>query len=409
MYGKKLIGVILILLLAITFGAIGCGDDKTTEDGATEEKTIVFANEAPFSGPYAAWGLMAQPSLELAAEDINADGGIKVGDETYKVKIEKYDNGMDPTVAATVTRQAIDDDDVKYISLISTDEAAAVNELCNEKKVCMFAMAPARELIGPEHPYSFQTYYEIREAEEVILEYSSQTWPDKKRVAVIAPDDTRGHIAGEDFKEVASAAGFELVDVLYTGAEQADFYSMLTPLLEKGVDIINVSASSPEVQGNVIKQARELGYQGMFMHPDTLDVLTVSEISGIENLEGNLAGSQWVEMPTQVGKDWEKRYVESYGSLQGWTGALYDNVMLLKLAMEKADSIDPEKVTDALGEVSYEGVMGTAAFRGADIPSIGRNCALTFKINVVQVQNGAEVDVYNGYGSYWKDIEKETQ
>jgi len=378
---------------------VGCGGGGT--EGET--KTLVFAMEAPFSGPYAAWGLMAEPSCELAAEDINSAGGIKVGDDTYNVEIRTYDNAMDPTVAATITRKAVIDDGVSYMSIISTDEAAAVNELCNSKKVALFAMAPARNLIGVDYPYTFQTYYEIGEAEEVMLDYLAENEPEAKRIAVIAPDDTRGHIAGEDFKEIAeSKGGFEVVDVLYAGAEETDFYSLLTNLLTKDVDVINVSASGPEVQGNIIKQARELGFTGIFMHPDTLDVQTVSEICGIENLEGCIAASQWVEMPTAVGKDWAERYVEAYGSLQGWTAGLYDNIMLLKLAIEKAGTIGTEEVVKALGEVSYEGCMGEAKFIGEDIPSIGTNSVMTVKINVVQIQDGKEVDVYSGYGSFWR-------
>lgn len=397
-------GILLVAMLAIALS--GCG---SSGGGTAQTKTLVYANEAPFSGPYAAWGLMAQPSCEIAAQDVNAAGGIKVGDTTYMLKIQKYDNAMDPTVAATVTRKAIFDDGVKYLGMISTDEAGSVNQLCNSQKVALFAMAPARKLIGPAHPYTFQTYYEIGEGEEVMLHYLQQKYPNVKRIAVIAPDDTRGHISGEDFKKMAPVEGdFTVVDVIYTGAEDTDFMSPLTNLLAKGVDMIDVSCSGPEVQGNVIKQARELGYKGMFMHPDTLDVPTVSEIAGIQNLEGDIAASQYVTMPTTVGKKWADRYVKMYGSLQSWAAGYYDNIMLMKLAMEKAQSVEPEKILKALGEVKYQGTMGLSQFIGKNIPSVGNDSVLTIKMNVVQIQGGKEVDVYSGYGTFWRE-KKETE
>jgi branched-chain amino acid transport system substrate-binding protein len=394
-----------VTVLVVALGLAGCGSGG----GKAQTKTLVYANEAPFSGPYAAWGLMAQPSCEIAAEDVNAAGGIKVGNTTYMLKIQKYDNTMDPTVAATVTRKAIFDDGVKYLGMISTDEAGSVNELCNSQKVALFAMAPARKLIGPKHLYTLQTYYEIGEADEVMLHYLQKSNPNVKRIAVIAPDDTRGHIAGEDFKKMAPVeGGFTVVDTIYTGAEDTDFMSPLTNLLAKGVDMIDVSCSGPEVQGNVIKQARELGYKGMFMHPDTLDVPTVSEICGIQNLEGDIAASQYVTMPTPVGKKWADRYVKMYGSLQSWAAGYYDNIMLMKLAMEKAQSIEPEKILKALGEVSYEGTMGKSQFIGKNIPSVGSDSVLTIRMNVVQIQGGKEVDVFGGFGTFWKE-KKETE
>lgn len=384
----------LVLTLGLAATALSCGDD--TE----EEKVIQVANLAPFSGPYAAWGFMSQISFDIAVEDINADGGVKVGDDYYLIEVIKYDNQMNPTVSTTVTRKAIYDDGIEFLSIISTDEAAAVNQLVNDEEAIMFAMAPYRDYTGTDFPYSFQTYYEIVEGEDVILAYVKERYPNYTRVAAMCPDDVRGRIAGEDFEAAAEAAGFEVVDIVYSGAEQTDFYSVLTPLLSKDIDVINLSATGGSQQGYIIKQARELGYEGLFMHPDTLDIPTVAEIASIDAIEGNLAASQLVEMPTAVGRSWAERYVQRYGSLQYWSSLEYDNLLLLEAAIEKAGTLDTDKVMEALGTVTVEGASGPASF-SANPFTEGLARALKVKMYVIQIQNGEQVDVYSGFGGIW--------
>ena len=386
-----LVSVFTVTALLIS-AAIGCAPKPE------EEKVFRVGNVGAFSGPYADWGWMIQPSYEIAVEDINAAGGLTVGGKNYRVELVQYDNQLDPTVSSTIVRKAIFDDGLKYLMVMSTDEAAAVNELCNTEKVVLFAEAPYRDYIGPEWPYSFQTFNEIIEGDEVIMDYLLKEHPEFRSVVVIAPDDVRGHAAADDFEQLVLARGFT-IDIVYTEAGVTDFYSVLTPLLAENPDLISLSASAPVDQGHIIKQARELGFEGLFMHPDTIDTPTIAEIAGMDALEGNLAAPQLVEMPTEVGKRWGELYIEKYGSLVYWTAFTgYDPFMLLMLAIEKADTFDTEQVIEALGTVSFDGASGRVSFE-ANRYSGGLPRVIKVPLSVIQIQNGIEVDVYSGYSS----------
>ena len=52
-----------------------------------EEKIVKIGGAVPLTGPVAYWGISTDQGWVDGAEVINARGGIKVGDDTYKIKI----------------------------------------------------------------------------------------------------------------------------------------------------------------------------------------------------------------------------------------------------------------------------------------------------------------------------------
>jgi branched-chain amino acid transport system substrate-binding protein len=380
------------IYLSMFFMIVGISFVSSTVSAETK-KIFKFSNATPTSGPYAAWGWPIIYSLEIAVNDVNAAGGIKVGGEYYKMEMVSYDNAGDPTVSSTVTRKAIYDQKTKYLFITTTDEGAAVNDFTNEMKAVMFNDGPYRDYIGPKAPFSFQCWYDFVDMEEPIFKYIKEKYPQFTRVAVMASDDVRGQIAANDFKELALTLGFNIVDTIFTPAGHTDFYSTLTALLQKKVDIINVSSSGFTDQGYIIKQARELGYKGLFVHPDTLDTKTLAEITGMKALEGNIGGPQMVEMKTDLGKKWATRFTERYGTAAWWPSLKYDTVLLLKAAIEKANSFDTEKVLKALGEVSVQGCSGKTSFKKTKFTG-GLPRTLNIPMHFIQIQNGKEVDIW---------------
>ena len=64
---------------------------------AEEEKILNWGTFQPLSGPAAMWGKAMNQGVELAADEFNAKGGLKVGNTRYKIKIlaedDKYTGG----------------------------------------------------------------------------------------------------------------------------------------------------------------------------------------------------------------------------------------------------------------------------------------------------------------------------
>jgi branched-chain amino acid transport system substrate-binding protein len=385
-----LVCVLASFLLLVCLGKVGW----------SKERTVKYGHVSSFSGPAAAWGMMVQESLEIAMEDVNAGGGIKIGEDSYKLKIIKYDHAYDPTVTVSVVRKAIYDDGVKYLDILGGGVIPAVNELCQREKVVILGTAAGTNWVGPKYFYTWKPYHDLADCLDVILQYASKKHPSYNKIIAMYPDDTLGYALGEKMPQIAEAAGFKVIGTLYNARDVTDFNPTLTGVLAKGPNIIDLGPTPASQQGYIMKQARNLGFTGIFVCPDTLDVKTVSEISGKKAMEGTLAAPQYVEMPTDVGKKWAERYINRYGSLQSWTAFNYDRVMLLKAAIEKAGTLDTTEVCNAMENLTIDGCMGKASYGGKNAYGINRFFILD--VGVVEIQDGEQVEVHHGFATRWK-------
>ena len=81
---------------------------------AAEKKLTIGVADA-LTGGGAVYGLPQANAVKMAADEINAAGGIKVGADNYKIDVIAYDDKANPTEATNAVRKLIDRDDVKYL------------------------------------------------------------------------------------------------------------------------------------------------------------------------------------------------------------------------------------------------------------------------------------------------------
>ena len=81
---------------------------------ATEKELVLGVNDA-LTGPGAVYGLPQSNAVKMAADEINAKGGIKAGADIYKLKVISNDDKANPTEATNSVRKLIDRDNVKYL------------------------------------------------------------------------------------------------------------------------------------------------------------------------------------------------------------------------------------------------------------------------------------------------------
>ncbi len=81
---------------------------------AADEVLVLGVNDA-LTGGGAVYGLPQANAVQMAADEINAAGGIKAGSTTYKLKVITSDDKANPTEATNSVRKLIDRDNVKYL------------------------------------------------------------------------------------------------------------------------------------------------------------------------------------------------------------------------------------------------------------------------------------------------------
>jgi branched-chain amino acid transport system substrate-binding protein len=99
-------GAVVLLVASLIMTVVGCGGEE-----AKEIKIGVIGPMQFQMGEHHWMG------ATLAAEEINAAGGVQVGDETYQIKLVQVDSNelVSPPDAATAAERAITVDNVDFL------------------------------------------------------------------------------------------------------------------------------------------------------------------------------------------------------------------------------------------------------------------------------------------------------
>ena len=143
-------------------------------------------------------------------------------------------------------------------------------------------------------------------------------------------------------------------------SDVTDFRSQLTKLLGANPDGLHVAAQSEFTGGTILKQARELGYDGPIYSEVVAAGTTALEIAG-DAATGLQAVIPNPDLDTAVGRDFLARFRARYGyvTLAWFLGSAYDTVNITAECLGRiGDDQDADGFKDCLYEINWSGAIG---------------------------------------------------
>lgn len=351
----------ILLVVGLVFGILGCAtpEPATTTSSSTTAapKTLPIGVLAPITGPAAQWGIATQRSAELAADDINAAGGVKAGNDTYMLKVIPYDHKMVATEAVAAANKLIFQDNVRYISCLGSAPTLAAQAVTEPNKTLTMISGYAAGLIDKTKAYAFRGQYAGREACEGMYGYVVNNMKEIKEVALVGNDDDTGKASTKQSEDVATANGLKVVAKESCPRGTTDFYPLIIKILPANPDLIDVDSIAPADCALFIKQAREKGYKGVIMANSSNDIPAIVKIAGAEAAEGymqeglNYASAIATPQQRQLYESYLKKYDAPWDPL---CGNLYQFVIAFKAGMEAAQTVDSEKVAAAIPGTKFQ-------------------------------------------------------
>ena len=104
-----------VFLTALVAIAVAAGGYFYLQGAKKDTDTIVLGAAISLTGKYSTNGSHTKNGYDLAVLKINANGGVKVGDRSYKIKIIYYDDESTPARGAQLAERLIKQDGVKYM------------------------------------------------------------------------------------------------------------------------------------------------------------------------------------------------------------------------------------------------------------------------------------------------------
>ncbi len=361
-----------------------------------EDKTLSIGLLGPLSGGAASYGVELLRGAELRMEEINKAGGLKVGTDTYRIKLVSYDHKAQAADTATATNKLIFQDKVSYIIGNAVGATCNAAQTITEPNKVMFAFVCwGTNNLAPEKPYSFRSMLSQWELAEPFYRWVKENHPKIKRVAAISPNDTSGKDTNTAVVKALKGLGFEVAADEYYERGTKDFYPVLTKILAQKPDMLDVAAAPPGEAGLILKQAMELGFKGAKGWTAGINPFTIISVAGPEAAEGvwspaniNVKGDHVSAAVRKFGETYEKRYGEVPGAIAVANYAAFD---VFTQAMQKAGSVDTDKVLAVLTKEQFQTIWGPLALGGKETYGIDRQ--FLYPLVISEVRQGKVVDI----------------
>ena len=327
--------------------------------GAAHADEVNIGFTGPLSGGAALYGENTLEGLRMAAEEINAAGGITVDGEEYTINIQALDDKYSPSQAAVNGKRLVQQYNAPVIFTPHSGGTFALQAF-NERDgflVMSYTSVPAVTSKGNKLtvkiPPNFTDYI------EPFSRITMDRFGNKLGVANATHDYAKYWT--KEFVPVWRELGGEVAAMNPMDYNKsADFYTGVSKVLSEDPDVMFVGGAS-EPTGLVVRQARELGFKGGFILMDQAKMDEVAKVSGgIKSLEGSVGVVPLDKYENEGAKLFlEKWQKEHNGVATSETAYNYFAMYLIAQAMQEAGTVDDAKairaaIASAMEKVSVE-------------------------------------------------------
>ena len=355
---------------------------------ASAEETIVIGATGPLTGDYANYGTSMKHGAEIAAEEINAAGGIA----GMQVKFLMEDDAGDPETAVNAYNVLMD---AGMNCSIGSTLSGCCLDLATESQadglLMLATTASMKECV--QYPNCFRVcftdpYQGVLSA-DFIADHEIA-----KKVAIIY-DKSNDYSVGitDNFETEAAVKGLEIVTKqAFTNQSNTDFSVQIQACADAGAELVFLPIYAQEA-AYILTQAKSAGLETIFFGCDGLDGI-VTKIG-----EENKDACEGVMLLTPFAADAQDdltvsfvtKYKEAYGETPDQFAADgYDAIYVVKAAVEASgakpgDADFNDKVIAAMTSITVTGLTGTMTW--------GEDGEVSKTANAVVIKDG----VYTAY------------
>ncbi len=325
-------------------------------------------------------------AAELAAAEVNEEGGVKMGGKTCKVIIVPYDSKYTADGAAAGSNALAAQDIHLIIGPVGSPEATGIKPVAARNEQIAWNNAYAKNALEPRFPLMFQISPAPFSWADAVIKKALTVFP-MKTVALIAPNDQGGTDIADVDADAYKANGVTATKEYYQRGT-TNFAPIITRVLASNPDVIDVASSPPGDAGVIIKQLRLAGFKGAVGRnggPGTAEILRVT--GGLDVLQNFFwYESVPVDDPKVRAIDDEFRKLlgrDPIGGSSMW-GDLPAARMTLK-AVAAAGTDDAKAVAVALRAMPVEDPnMGKGYWSGQKQYGIAQQLSFPFGIGIIK-------------------------
>jgi ABC-type branched-subunit amino acid transport system substrate-binding protein len=353
MKGQRSLPVFALLVAGVL---TGCGSNQPGA-AAGGQAPLKIALVPPSGGTLDQMGQAAARGWEYAAAEANAKGGI----DGHKVEIVKATTDLQPATTVRAVRKAVTQQQAHFISgIVSSPENGALQQqLPAMNAISVLGNGQDDALTGSG---CSANAFRATQAASMLVGALTKTLAElpAKKWTILAVDYSTGHTAAKTFKAAAEAAGKQVVLEQFAPLGTTEFGSYITKLKHSGADgFFGLVPGSDGV--SFITQGTQFKLFDQFKSVLSYDMVTVPLFKALGDKVVGFYGNVGydVDAGNAANKAFVKGYTAKYGEAPYTVPA--DNYLAAQLlfqAVQKAGSVDPQKVKAAMNGLGFDSIVG---------------------------------------------------
>jgi branched-chain amino acid transport system substrate-binding protein len=362
MIGKRKAVWVWIFVFFLAFGSVSCKKrglkSKTSPSGVLAPGAKIRVGEVgSMTGTDASFGVSTHHGIELALSEINAAGGV----QGHPLELLSLDDQGKPNEAVLAITQLITQKKVlAVLGEVASTRTIAMAAIAQQNHVPLISPSSINSKVTQQGDYIFRVCYNDIFQSKVMADFALNQLHAKKAALLLDVKSDYSRDSARLFSENFKKGGGEIVlEQSYTSGDM-DFKSQLTAIRATHPDVILVPGYYTEI-GLIARQQKELGIQAPLLGGDGWDSPKLKEIGG-----SALDGSYFVthfsrDNPTPQIQKFIQSYTSRFGGVapDGLAALAYDSAWFLADAMNRARSLSPSEIREALIHThDFAGVTG---------------------------------------------------
>lgn len=331
---------------------------------AAAQTVVKIGHVAPMTGGIAHLGKDNELGAKLAIEDLNAKK-LKIGGNEVKFELLSEDDAGDPKQGTAAAQKLVDAKVNGVIGHLNSGTTIPASRLYSEAGIPQISPSATNPKYTQQgYKTTFRVVANDGQLGSTLGKYAVKDLKGKA-IGIIDDRTAYGQGVADEFAKAVKAAGGKVVGREYTNDKATDFTAILTSLKGKKPDLVFYGGMDA-VAGPMLRQLKQLKMDVNFLGGDGICSTELPKLAGDALGESKVycaeAGGVTKDKVAAM-DEWKGRFKAKFNAdVQIYAPYVYDAVMVMASAMQKADSIDPAKYLPELAKTNYDGVTGKIQF-----------------------------------------------
>ncbi len=346
---KKLFAAVLALCMAFTLVPT-----------LAEEVTLKIGVIGPMTGGAAVYGMAVARGAQIAADEINAKGGVKI-------VLDVQDDEHDTEKSVNAYNATLDNGSQMILGCVTTDPCIAVASLAADESVFMLTPSASSVDVIADNDNVFQVCFTDPAQGAASAEYIFNNKVGTKVAVIYNNADTYSTGIYQTFKQKAEELGLSIVSTTTCTGSTTDFTVQVNEAKNAGADVVFLPMYYTPAS-LILKVADTIDYAPVFFGVDGMDGILTLPGFDTKLAEGVMLLTPFsADAEDDLTKNFVAEYQERHNEVPNQFAAdAYDGIYALVAAAQAAGVTSddaPEDICEALAEamltLKIDGLTGS--------------------------------------------------